>query len=123
MVVDALSTTLAALCDPTRRSILARLAQGPASVNQLSAPFKISQQAVSKHLAYLEKARLIEKQREGRQNFCTLRPAPFKEVADWVEQYRRFWEESFDRLDDLLRDLKQERSKKEKKHARKTEKK
>ncbi len=119
--MDSLSTTLAALCDPTRRSILARLASGPASVNELAAPFSMSQQSVSKHLAVLEKARLIEQQREGRQNFRTLRPAPFKEVADWVEQYRRFWEDSFDRLDDLLLELKQERSK-EKKNVRKARK-
>ena len=116
--MDSLSTTLAALSDPTRRSILARLASGPASVHQLSAPFRISQQAVSKHLAVLQKARLIEQQREGRQNFRTLHPAPFKEVADWLEQYRRHWEDSFDRLDGFLRELKRERAK-EKKHARK----
>ena len=105
MVVDSLSATLAALSDPTRRSILARLAGGPASVGELAGPFRISQQAVSKHLAYLERARLVEKRRKGRRHVCTLRPAPFREVADWVEHYRRFWELSFDRLEEYLRGL------------------
>ncbi len=115
MVVDTLSTTLGALADPTRRSILGQLADGPATVGELAGPFRISQQAVSKHLAYLERARLVEKRREGRRHVCTLSPAPFKEVADWVEHYRRFWDESFDRLDAYLHELKQ----KEKKHDRK----
>ena len=79
-----MSTTLAALADPTRRSILGRLASGSATVGELAGPFRISQQAVSKHLAYLERARLVEKRREGRRHFCRLSPAPFKEVADWV---------------------------------------
>lgn len=105
MVVDALSTTLAALSDPTRRSILARLAAGAATVGELAGPFRMTQQAVSKHLAYLERARLVEKRREGRSHVCTLRPAPFREVADWVEHYRRFWELSFDRLEEYLRRL------------------
>jgi len=115
MVVDSLGTTLAALADPTRRSILERLANGPATVGELAGPFRISQQAVSKHLAYLERARLVEKRREGRRHVCTLSAVPFREVADWVEHYRHFWEQSFDRLDDYLRELK----KKEKKHGRK----
>lgn len=105
MVVDALSTTLAALSDPTRRSILSRLAAGPATVGQLAGPFRMSQQAVSKHLAYLERARLVRKQRHGRSHVCRLRPAPFKQVADWVEHYRIFWEEGFDRLEKYLHDL------------------
>ncbi len=105
MVVDTLTATLAALTDPTRRSILDRLAGGPATVGELAEPFRISQQAVSKHLAYLERARLVKKRREGRRHVCTLSPAPFKEVAGWVDHYRRFWEQSFDRLDDYLRDL------------------
>ncbi len=115
MVVDSLSTTLAALADPTRRSILGRLADGPATVGELAGPYRISQQAVSKHLAYLERARLVEKRREGRRHVCKLSPAPFRELADWVAHYRRFYEESFDRLDHYLRELK----KKEKKHDRK----
>jgi DNA-binding transcriptional ArsR family regulator len=105
MVVDALSTTLAALADPTRRSILARLAVGPATVGELAGPFRVSQQAVSKHLAYLQRARLVKKRREGRSHVCTLQSVPFKEVADLVEHYRMFWEQSFDRLDDYLRGL------------------
>ena len=115
MVVDTLSATLAALSDPTRRSILDRLAAAPATVGELAKPFRISQQAVSKHLAYLERARLVKKRRDGRRHVCTLRPAPFKEVDDWVEHYRRFWEQSFDRLDNYLRHLKN----KEKKRGRK----
>ena len=103
--MDSLSATLAALSDPTRRSILARLAAGAATVGELAGPFRISQQAVSKHLAYLERARLVQKRRKGRSHVCTLRPAPFKEVSDLVEHYRRFWELSFDRLEEYLRGL------------------
>jgi len=105
MVVDSLSATLGALSDPTRRSILSRLAAGPATVGELAGPFRMSQQAVSKHLAYLERARLLEKRREGRSHVCTLRPEAFKEVADLVEHYRMFWEERFDRLGKYLREL------------------
>jgi len=104
-VVDTLSATLSALSDPTRRSILARLSAGPATVGELAEPFEMSQQAVSKHLAYLERARLVEKRREGRSHVCTLRPAPFKEVAEWVEYYRNFWEQTLDRLDEYLRTM------------------
>lgn len=103
--MDSLSTTLAALSDPTRRAILARLSAGPATVGELADPFHISQQAVSKHLAYLERARLVEKRQEGRSHVCTLRPAPFKEVADWVEYYRNFWEQTLDRLGEYLRTM------------------
>jgi DNA-binding transcriptional ArsR family regulator len=115
MVVDTLSTSLAAMADPTRRAILGRLAAGPATVGELARPFRISQQAVSKHLAYLERARLVAKRREGRRHVCSLNPLPFREVADWVERYRRFFEQSFDRLDVYLREWKE----KEKKHDRK----
>jgi DNA-binding transcriptional ArsR family regulator len=112
VVVDTLTATLSALADPTRRSILDRLATGSATVGELAGPFRMSQQAVSKHLAYLERARLVQKRREGRRHVCSLRPAPFEEVASWVGHYRRFWEQSFDRLDDYLRELKdQERRK------------
>ena len=113
--MNSLTVTLTALTDPTRRSILRRLAGGPASVSELARPFRISQQAVSKHLAYLERARLIRKRRDGRRHFCALRADPFKEVADWVEGYRRHWEQSFDRLDGYLRELQE----KEKDHGRK----
>lgn len=115
-VVDMLSTSLAALADPTRRSILNRLTRGPATVGQLAAPFRISQQAVSKHLACLQRARLVEKRRAGRLQVCALRPEPVKEIADWAVQYRRFWEDRFDCLDAYLQELQM----KEKPHDRKT---
>lgn len=104
-VVDSLSTTLSALSDPTRRSILARLSAGPATVGELAEPFHMSQQAVSKHLAYLERARLVDKRRQGRSHVCTLRPALFKEVAEWVEYYRDFWDQTLDRLGEYLRTM------------------
>jgi len=115
MVVDSLSLTLAAVADPTRRSILHRLTAGPATVGDLARPYRISQQAVSKHLACLERARLIEKRCDGRLHICTLNPAPLKKVAAWTDEYRRFWEESFERLDSFLDELKA----KEAKHDRK----
>jgi DNA-binding transcriptional ArsR family regulator len=102
---DSLTTTLAAVADPTRRAILQRLAAGPAPVHELAAPFRMSQQAISKHLAYLERARLVDKQRTGRLHVCTLRARPLQEVAEWADTYRRFWEESFERLDEVLEDL------------------
>lgn len=105
MVVDSLTVTLAALTDPTRRSILERLAGGPASVSDLAGPFRMSQQAVSKHLACLQRARLIEKRRKGRRHFCRLRAAPIKKVADWAEHYRIQWEQKFDRLGAYLKEL------------------
>ena len=105
MVVDSLSLALAAVADPTRRAILRRLASGPAPVSDLARPFRISQQAVSKHLTTLERARLIEKRRRGRQHICSLDPAPLREIAEWTEGYRRSWEENFQRLDALLEEL------------------
>src|SRR5690242_17441642 len=95
MVVDYLSLTFAALSDPTRRSIVHRLTSGPATVHELAAPFSISQQAVSKHLAYLETARLIERHRAGRENYCALKPTAIRQVAKWAEGYRQFWERNF----------------------------
>jgi DNA-binding transcriptional ArsR family regulator len=106
MVVDSLDATLAAVADPTRRSILRRLAHGPAAVGELARPFRMSQQAISKHLACLERAKLVAKRRRGRLHICTLNPAPLKEVADWTDEYRRFWEANFERLDDLLVEMK-----------------
>jgi DNA-binding transcriptional ArsR family regulator len=106
MVVDRLGATFAALSVPTRRRIVDRLTRGPATVNQLAAPFSISQQAISKHLAYLERARLIQKRRQGRQHFCLLNPDAIREVAMWAENYRRLWEKRFQRLDALLDELK-----------------
>lgn len=102
VVEDPLSTTLAALCDPTRRAILARLQAGPASVAELAEPFEMSQQAVSKHLACLESARLVRKRKDGRQNICELAPEPLREVAEWAESYRLHWEGAFGRLRALL---------------------
>ncbi|MBI5314176.1 ArsR/SmtB family transcription factor [Methylocystis hirsuta] len=102
---DSLSATLSALADPTRRAILARLAQGEASVNELSAPFSISQPAISKHLKVLEQAGLISRGRIAQSRPCRLEAAPLRDLAGWVETYRRFWEGSFDRLDAYLKDL------------------
>ena len=108
MSPDRLSTTFAALSDPTRRAILARLASGEASVTELAEPFAMSLPAVSKHLKVLERAGLIARGREAQWRPCRLEAGPLKEVADWVERYRRFWDESFDRLDDYLRELQTE---------------
>jgi DNA-binding transcriptional ArsR family regulator len=105
MASDQLSTTLTALADPTRRAILARLAQGEATVTELAAPFNLSLPGVSKHLKVLQRAGLITQGRKAQWRPCRLEAAPLKNVADWVGEYRRFWEESFDRLDDYLREL------------------
>ena len=118
---DSLSTTFAALADPTRRAILARLTRGPATVTELAAPFSISGPAVSKHLRVLERARLIARGREAQWRPCHLEAAPLREVAEWMAEYRRFWEKSFDRLDDYLAALQAKRrppATKEKGHAR-----
>jgi DNA-binding transcriptional ArsR family regulator len=115
MSADPLSATFAALADPTRRAILARLTSGVASVTELAEPFDISMPAVSKHLKVLEHAGLIARSRDAQWRPCRLDAGPLKEVADWVERYRRFWDQSFERLDDYLRELKM----KEKKHGRK----
>jgi DNA-binding transcriptional ArsR family regulator len=109
--VDQLTVTFAALTDPTRRSILQRLSRGPASVNELAGPFRISQQAVSKHLAYLQRARLIEKRRQGRRHLCRLRPAPIRDIANWAESYRAIWEQKLDRLDAYLAELQKNKEK------------
>jgi DNA-binding transcriptional ArsR family regulator len=126
--MDQLSETFGALADPTRRAILARLALGEASVTELSAPFEMSMPAISKHLKVLERAGLIARGREAQWRPCRLQAGPLRDVAGWVEHYRRFWEESFDRLDGYLKKLKTQGSKqgskqdakKEKKHVRKT---
>ena len=103
--MDTLSTTLAALADPTRRAILARLASGPATVKELSAPLPISGPAVTKHLRVLEKVGLIERGRQAQWRPRRLRAGPLKEAAAWVGQYRPHWEDSFERLDSFLRDI------------------
>jgi DNA-binding transcriptional ArsR family regulator len=105
MAPDRLSTTFAALADPTRRAILARLASGEKSVNELAEPFEMSLPAVSKHLKVLESAGLIARGREAQWRPCRLEAAPLKDISNWVERYRRFWEESFDRLDAYLREI------------------
>lgn len=112
-VSDHLSTTLAALSDPTRRAILARLAAGQATVTELAAPFDMSMPAVSRHLKVLEHAGLITRGREAQWRPCRITAAPLKDVSDWVGRYRRFWTESLDRLDEYLQDV----QKKEKKHG------
>src|SRR6478736_9259248 len=104
---DHLSTTFAALADPTRRAILARLANGEASVKDLSQPFDMSQPAISKHLRVLERAGLIEQGRQAQWRPRRLRAAPLRDIADWVSQYRRHWEDSFERLDAYLREVNQ----------------
>jgi DNA-binding transcriptional ArsR family regulator len=123
--IDPLSATFAALADPTRRAILERLASGETSVTELAEPFRMTMPAVSKHLKVLERAGLIARGREAQKRPCRLEATPLKDVAKWVENYRRFWEESFDRLDAYLVELKVAETKaaalkaKEKKHARK----
>ena len=102
---DPLSLTFAALADPTRRAILARLAEGEASVKDLASPFDMSQPAISKHLRVLERAGLIEQGRQAQWRPRRLRAGPLREVADWVGQYRRHWEDSFERLDAYLREV------------------
>jgi DNA-binding transcriptional ArsR family regulator len=116
MISDSLSTTFAALADPTRRAILARLASGEASVTELAEPFKTSMPAISKHLKVLERAGLIATEKDAQRRVRHLHAAPLKEADAWIGNYRRFWETSFKRLDSYLAEMK----KKEKKHARKT---
>src|SRR5580704_6287001 len=106
MPSDQLSTIFAALADPTRRAILARLSLGETSVKELAEPFRISPPAVTKHLKVLQRAGLISQGRQAQWRPCKLEAAPIKEVAAWVEDYRQFWEQSFDRLDVYLVEMK-----------------
>jgi DNA-binding transcriptional ArsR family regulator len=115
VAVDPLSNTFSALADPTRRAILSRLAKGEATVTELAEPFEVSMPGISKHLKVLERAGLITRGRNAQWRPCRLKAEPLRDVADWVEHYRRFWEESFDRLDDYLKQLQA----KEKKPGRK----
>ena len=112
---DPLDATFAALADPTRRAIVARLASGDATVTELAAPFDISAPAITRHLKVLRQAGLIEQRREAQWRPCHLKPERLREVSDWVEHYRAFWEQSLDRLDRYLQELQG----KEKRHARK----
>jgi len=105
MSSDRMSSTFAALADPTRRAILERLVSGEASVTDIAEPFEMTLPAVSKHLKVLERAGLIERGRRAQWRPCRLHAAPLKEAAAWVEQYRQFWEERFDRLDNYLREI------------------
>jgi DNA-binding transcriptional ArsR family regulator len=115
MAADHLSATFAALADPTRRAILARLASGERSVTELAEPFEMSMPAVSKHLRVLERAGLIARGRVAQWRPCRIEAGPLKEVADWTERYRHIWEQRLDRLDAYLTELQA----KEKKHGRK----
>jgi DNA-binding transcriptional ArsR family regulator len=120
MMMAQLDATFAALADPTRRAIIARLAKGEASVMELAEPFAMSQPAISKHLKVLERAGLISRGRDAQRRPCRLEGAPLADVNKWVGRFREFWEESFDALDDVLEDLKkQERSSKPKKRKEK----
>jgi len=121
MTTDRLSSTFAALADPTRRAILARLALGETSVLKLAEPFEMSLPAVSKHLKVLERAGLITRGREAQMRPCRLDARALKEADDWLEEYRRLWEQRLDRLDDYLKTLqaKQEQNTRETKHGRK----
>jgi DNA-binding transcriptional ArsR family regulator len=123
MVSDQLSSTFAALADPTRRAILARLTEGARSVNELAAPHDMSLPAISKHLKVLERSGLISRGREAQWRPCRLKAAPLAAAVDWLEHYRRHWEESFDRLDHYLKELQAQKpgakKPKGKKHGRK----
>lgn len=117
MLVDRLSTTFSALADPTRRAILASLMYGEASVQELAKPFDMTLPAVSKHLKVLEKAGLIARGREAQWRPCRLEVAPLKEATDWLAHYRKFWEQSFDRLDLYLREIQMKETAKRKKRV------
>jgi DNA-binding transcriptional ArsR family regulator len=120
MSPDRLSVTFAALADPTRRAILARLSTGETSVNELARPFAMSLPAVSKHLKVLERSGLIARGRAAQWRPCRLKAAPMKDAVDWLERYRRFWEESFDRLEEYLKELQSRKpTTKESNHGRK----
>lgn len=122
MKTDALSSTFAALADPTRRAILARLAAGETSVTELAKPFEMTMPAITKHLKVLERAGLIARGREAQWRPCRLESAPLEGIAQWVEQYRATWAESFDRLDEYLQELKRKQARKRKKPIRKKKK-
>ena len=109
--MDKLDTTFAALSDPTRRAMIERLSHG------LTEPFALSQQMISKHIAYLVRARIVIKTKRGRESVCTLRPEAIKTVSDWATNYRRFWEERFDRLDVVVNQMKKAEARNDKKHS------
>jgi DNA-binding transcriptional ArsR family regulator len=113
VTADQLSNVFAALADPTRRAILARLANGAATVNELAEPFPVSLQAISKHLKVLERAGLVSRSREAQWRPCRLEAGPLRGIAEWMEQYRRFWDERYEQLDDYLQELKSEKEKRD----------
>ncbi|WP_419805668.1 ArsR/SmtB family transcription factor [Terriglobus sp.] len=115
--MDRLGVTLAALSDPTRRAIVERLSHGPVSVHGLTEPFALSQQMISKHIASLVRARLVTKKKRGRESVCTLRPEAIKTVSDWAVRYRRFWEESLDKLDVVVTEMKKAEVRDDKEHG------
>ena len=119
MATDQLSSTFAALADPTRRAILARLVSGECSVTELAEPFDMSMPAVSKHLRVLERAGLIARGRDAQWRPCRIEAGPLKEVADWTEPYRQLWEQRLNRLDDYLQEMKAEEKKHDRKQRRK----
>lgn len=112
-MADQLTLTFSALADPTRRAILARLARGEASVQELAKPFRISLPAISKHLKVLEKAKLIRRGKTAQWRPCRIEAAPLKEASDWIANYQEFWEKSFDRLDEYLKELQENEQTKE----------
>ena len=122
MIGQPLDTTFAALADPTRRAILARLASGEATVLQLARPFAISQPAISRHLKVLERAGLISRGRDAQRRPCRLEPQPLAEAAQWLDRYRELWEESFQKLDALLEEMKEAEMKPHRKKDRKEQK-
>jgi len=115
--VDRLGATFAALSDPTRRAVIERLSRGPASVHGLTEPFALSQQMISKHIACLVRARIVIKTRRGRESICTLRPEAIRKVSDWAIGYRQFWEESFDKLDVVVKQIKKTEVRHDKQHG------
>jgi DNA-binding transcriptional ArsR family regulator len=119
MTHDGLSTTFAALADPTRRAILNRLRSGEATVLELAEPFDMSLPAISKHLKVLERAGLISRSRDAQRRPCRIEAGPLQEATEWMERYRRLWDERLDRLGEYVQQLKKEEAKKEKRHARK----
>jgi DNA-binding transcriptional ArsR family regulator len=118
--VDKLGTTLAALSDPTRRAMVERLSLGPASVHGLTEPFALSQQMISKHIACLVRARLVIKQKHGRESICRLRPEAIRTVSEWAISYRRFWEESFDKLDAVVSEMKKKEAENDQEHGKRS---
>ncbi len=115
--LDRLDATFAALSDPTRRAMIERLSHGPSSVHRLTEPFALSQQMISKHIACLVRARIVVKTKRGRESVCTLRPEAIKTVGDWAFNYRRFWEESFDKLEAVVEQMKKDEAADDAKHG------